>query len=332
MDSESLVLVREVDRRGSLTRAAASLHVTQSALSHAVRRIEERLGTPVWKREGRTLRLTPAGEYLLGLANRLLPQLEHADAVIAQYAGGGRGMLRIGMECHPCYRWLLRVVAPYLRAWPDVDVDVRQRFQFGGIGALFGHEIDVLVTPDPVRREGLRYVPVLDYEQVLVVPAGHRLARAKHATAADLAEETLITYPVAIERLDVFSQFLIPARRLPRRHKVIEDTDVMLQMVASGRGVTALPRWLVDEYRPSLGLVPVRLGPRGILKQIFLGLREGDARVDYVAAFVELAAAAQRSGSIARATKASTIEGTTFTRGPKGSRQSSGAKKVAARR
>lgn len=64
-----------------------------------------------------------------------------------QFAQGERGSLRIGMECHPCYQWLLKIVSPYLAAWPDVDVDVKQKFQFGGIGALFGYEIDMLVTP-----------------------------------------------------------------------------------------------------------------------------------------------------------------------------------------
>jgi LysR family transcriptional regulator for metE and metH len=101
VDSLHLTIIREVERSGSLTAAANALHLTQSALSHAVRKMEARLGTAVWKREGRSLRLTQAGAYLLNLANRLLPQLEHAEDVMAQYAKGQRGSLRIGMECHP---------------------------------------------------------------------------------------------------------------------------------------------------------------------------------------------------------------------------------------
>ncbi|MCA3811804.1 MAG: LysR family transcriptional regulator, partial [Burkholderia sp.] len=164
-----LVVIREVERQGSLTAAANALHLTQSALSHTVRKIEQQLGTPIWDREGRGLRLTQGGQYLLKLANRLLPQFELAEERMKQYAKGERGTLRIGMECHPCYQWLLKVVSPYLSRWPDVDVDVKQRFQFGGIGALFGYDIDVLVTPDPLNKPGLRFDPVFDYEQVLVV-------------------------------------------------------------------------------------------------------------------------------------------------------------------
>lgn len=284
-----LMLVREVDRQGSLTAAAEVLCLTQSALSHAIKKIEQHLATPIWTREGRSLRLTQAGRYLLQLANRLLPQLEHAEQVMAQYAAGQRGNLRIGMECHPCYQWLLKVVAPYLAAWPDVDVDVKQKFQFGGIGALLSYEIDILVTPDPLHRPGLRYEPVFDYEQVLVVANGHRLAGQSDVAPDQLSGETLITYPVEIERLDIYNQFLLPAGCQPKRHKTIETTDIMLQMVASGRGVAALPRWLVDEYAPKLGISAVRLGPQGIAKQIFLGVRELDAEIGYLKAFIELA-------------------------------------------
>jgi LysR family transcriptional regulator for metE and metH len=284
-----LAVIREVDRQGSLTAAAEVLCLTQSALSHTVKKVEQQLGTAIWKREGRTLRLTQAGQYLLGLANRLLPQLEHAEQLMRQYASGQRGALRIGMECHPCYQWLLKVVSPYLLSWPDVDVDVKQKFQFGGIGALFAHEIDILVTPDPLHRPGLRFEPVFDYEQVLVVGRQHRLAGLSHIVPQQLSDEILVTYPVEIERLDIYNQFLTPAGCAPKTRKVIETTDIMLQMVASGRGVAALPRWLVDEYAGKLAIAPIRLGPHGIAKQIFLGVRESDAAIDYLKAFVDLA-------------------------------------------
>jgi LysR family transcriptional regulator for metE and metH len=169
-----------------------------------------------------------------------------------------------------------------------VDVDVKQKFQFGGIGALFGYEIDLLVTPDPLFKPGLRFEPVFDYEQVLVVP-GITAGAGAPCLPGQLAQEILITYPVAPDRLDIFTQFLHAGGHRPRRHKTIETTDIMLQMVASGRGVAALPRWLVEEYASKVDVVPVRLGPDGISKQIFLGVRETDSAIDYLQAFIELA-------------------------------------------
>ncbi|MCV2216038.1 LysR family transcriptional regulator [Thauera sp. Sel9] len=289
LERAHLEIVRAVDRYGSLTAAAEKLHVTQSALSHTVRKLEDQLGTAIWHREGRSLRPTQAGEYLLAVAQRLLPQLELAEERLRQFAQGERGALRIGMECHPCYQWLLKIVSPYLAAWPAVDVDVKQKFQFGGIGALFGYEIDLLVTPDPLHKTGLVFEPVFDYEQVLVVSRAHRLAGAGHVNPEQLSDETLITYPVSLDRLDVYTRFLTPAGISPKRHKPIETTDIMLQMVASGRGVAALPRWLVEENAKRFGVVPVKLGPQGVDKQIFLGYREADGGIDYLRAFIEMA-------------------------------------------
>lgn len=289
IERNHLAIIREIDRLGSLTAAAETLFLSQSALSHTIKKLEQSFGTAIWQRDGRNLRLTQAGNYLLMVANRLLPQLERAEERLGQYAKHERGILSIGMECHPCYQWLLKIVAPYLAQWPDVDVDVKQKFQFGGIGALFTYDIDLLVTPDPLYKPGLEFEPVFDYEQVLVVNKGHPLAREKYVIPEQLSNEILITYPVEIDRLDIYNQFLQPAGISPKKHKTIETTDIMLQMVASGRGVAALPRWLVEEYAINLDLVPVQLGTKGIAKQIFLGMREADNDIDYLKSFVDIA-------------------------------------------
>ena len=284
-----LDIMRAVNAEGSLTTASESLHLTQSALSHSIKKLEEQLGVEVWYREGRNLKPTKAGEYLVATALRLAPQLDLAEERLRQFGRGERGTFKIGMECHPCYRWLIKVAKPFLVAWPNVDLDVRQKFQFGGLGALFNHEIDLLVTPDPLYKAGLRYEPVLDYEHVLVVGPDHPLRNAGWVRPEQLADETLITYPISLERLDIFTHFLTPAGILPRRRMPIETTEIMLQMVACGRGVTALPRWFVEEYAQSYPVFPVRLGKDGITKQIFVGFRESDAGIDYLLGFLSLA-------------------------------------------
>ena len=292
LDRQHLSILREVDRLGSVTAAADKLNLTQSAVSHTMRKFEERHGVTVWQKEGRGLRLTQAGEYLLALAQRVLPQIDHAERVLADFAQGQRGALRAGMECHPCQQWLMRVVAPYLAAWPDVDLDLRSAFRFGGIAALLGHEIDLLITPDPLDLPGITYSPVFDYELVLAVPEDHTMGAV--AAPSDLTTETLITYPVEPARLDIFTRFLVPGNCLPRRHRTVETTDMMLQLVASGRGVSAVPDWLLLEEGAGLPIRGVRIGEQGISKSIHLGTRRGDEKIDYMAGFLELARKTQR--------------------------------------
>lgn len=289
LDRQHLAILREVDRLGSVTAAAGRLNLTQSALSHTIRKFEQRHRIKVWEKDGRGLRLTQAGEYLLALAGRVLPQMDHAELVLAEFADGHRGALRAGMECHPCQQWLMRVVAPYLAVWPDVDLDMRTAFRFGGIGALLGHEIDLLITPDPLDLPGIHYTRVFDYEMVLAVPRDHPLTGP--ARPQDLTAETLITYPVAPERLDIFTQFLVPGHCLPRRHRTVETTGMMLQLVAAGRGVSAVPDWLLREEGAGLDLRAVKLG-RGIAKGLHIGLRKGEESIDYIAGFLAQAKSA----------------------------------------
>lgn len=289
LERTHLTIIREVDRLGTLSDAAKHLHLTQSALSHTIKKLETRLGTKIWQKDGRRIQLTQAGKHLLFLANRLLPQFKHAEELLEQYAAGQRGILRIGMECHPCYQWLLTVVSPFLQAWPHVDLDIKQKFQFSGIGALFEHEIDMLITPDPLIKKALSFTPVFDYELVLVVGKDHPLAGKKYVTPEQVSNEILITYPVETERLDIFNQFLLPANHLPRKHKLIENTEIILQMVADERGVSALPQWLLNDYAKRLPVKSVKLGRRGIVKQIFIGNRKTDNEIDYIKNFIEIA-------------------------------------------
>ena len=289
LERNHLTIVQTIAEVGTMTAAANQLCLTQSALSHAIKKLESQLGVAIWVKEGRRLRLTQVGQTILNLADRVLPQIAHSEQLIAKMAEGSQGSLRIGMECHPCYQWLLNIVGPFLTRYPKVDLDVRQRFQFGGVGALLGFDIDVLVTPDPLYISGLEYLSVFGYEHVLVVAGSHRLAEKVYIEPHDLSSENVITYPVEPSRLDIFSQFCSPAGVAVKKHTQIETTEILLQMVACERGVAALPRWLVEDNQQKLNIVPIRLGEEGIFKTINLGFRMNEARPTYLNHFIDLA-------------------------------------------
>lgn len=281
-----LSIVSALERHGTLTRAAEELCLTQSALSHIIGKLESNLGCKLWRREGRRLHLTEAGRHLLKVSTQVLPLLEKSEETLAQYGEGRRGTLRIGIECHPCYQWLLKVVDGYLHEWPDVDLDVTQRFQFSGVEALQHQHIDMLLTPDPVHAKTLSYDSVLDYELLLVVSDKHSLAGKEYVTPGDLAGESLLTYPVPRERLDVFNRFLTPESVEPATHRHVETTEIMLQLVAAERGITTLPDYIVSRYEHSMPIASLHLGKAGMQNALYLGYRTEEADIDYLAGFV----------------------------------------------
>jgi len=284
-----LEIIREIDRQRTLTDAAAVLHLSQSALSHSIRKLEQHTGVKIWIKQGRTLEFTEAGRFLLSLANRILPQFEHGDSTLTRFSSGKKGTLRIGMECHPCYQWLLKIVLPYLQKWPEVDMDIKKDFQFDGYKAIKDHETDLLITPDPYNDDDLIFTPIFPYEMVLVVAKDHRMGGKNNITAEELKTETLFTYPVDTERLDIFTHFLMPSACRPAHHKFVEDHEIMIQMVAAGRGVTALPDWMVAGYVELLPIKALRLGNSGLHKKLYTAIRATDTKVTYIQDFVTTA-------------------------------------------
>lgn len=283
-----LKIIRSLADNGTLTAAANALFLTQPALSHQMRYLEKKLGVPLWQREGRQLRLTQAGEVLLQVARQVLPVLEQTEKTLQAYGEGRQGVLRLGVECHPCYEWLKGILADFLVALPDIDIDIVNKFQFSGLEGLLNHHVDLLVTPDIVKKQGVVYEALFDYELVLLVAKDHVLANETYINADQLNHEVLLTFPVAHERLDVFTQFLLPASISPKT-KSIESLDIMVQMVGLGRGVTVLPGWLAAEYCQQLPVAAIRLGLKGLSKTLFVAIRQADIEISYIKRFVALA-------------------------------------------
>lgn len=287
IERSHLKIIQALAEHGTLTAAANALFVTQSALSHQMRYLEQKLEVGLWERQGRKLRLTQAGQLLLRVARQVLPVIEQAENTLKAYAGGRQGVLRLGVECHPCYEWLKGVLGDYLVKMPKMDVDIVHKFQFSGLQGLLNHHIDLLVTPDKVNQQGLVYAPLFDYELVLLIAEDSPLADKPFIEAEDISSELLLTFPVPKERLDVYTRFLMPAGVSPE-HKAMESLEIMIQMVSLARGVTILPDWLARQYVDLLPVSTLRLGRKGVMKTLYAAMREGEESVPYMQAFIEL--------------------------------------------
>lgn len=288
IEHSHLTIILALHDKGTLTEAANTLHLSQSALSHQIRYLEKKLDVALWQREGRSLKLTQAGNLLLQTAQQVLPVLEQAEQTLKAYGEGRQGILRIGVECYPCHQWLTGAIGDFLQQMPDVDIDIVNKFQFSGLEGLLNQHIDILITPDRVQSKNIGYEALAEYELMLVVSAGHLLAFRDVVTPEDLMDATLLTFPVPHERLDILVRFLNPAGIKPARIKKIESIELMLKMVDLGRGVCVLPEWLADNYRQNMALKKIRLGEDGIQKKLFAALRERDKDIAYMQQFIAI--------------------------------------------
>ncbi|HWV63857.1 MAG TPA: LysR family transcriptional regulator, partial [Oxalicibacterium sp.] len=241
---KTLVALREA---GNLLRAATLLNVTQSALSHQIKQLEDHHGTPLFERKSVPVRFTPAGERLLKLADAVLPQVAESERDLVRLEQGTAGQLRIAVECHTCFDWLMPSMDVFRGRWPEVELDIVSGFQADPVGLLYEHRADVAIVSDIDPDETVDYHPLFRFEIVALLAHDHPLAKKEYLTARDFAGDTLITYPVPDDMLDVVRQVLKPAGVKPER-RTTELTVAMLQLVASRRGIAALPLWAVQPY------------------------------------------------------------------------------------
>jgi len=281
--------IKAIHDSGGLARAADQLNITQSALSHQIKGIEDQAGVELFVRRSKPLKLSASGMRLLAAAEAILPQVAALEAEFEGLAEGRSGRLHIAIECHACFEWLLPVLEEFRKAWPDVDVDIRPGLAFDALPALRKEEVDLVISSDPEDLPGTDFTPLFDYEPVFVAASSHPLAQRAFIEAKDFEGETLITYPVDRERLDVFSQLLTPNKVEPKTIRQVELTAVILLLVASNRGVAVLPDWVVRQVRYSSDYVTLPLTETGITRRLYAATRTGETNLPFMAHLIRLA-------------------------------------------
>ncbi len=281
--------IKAIHEAGGLARAADVLNITQSALSHQIKGLEDQTGVELFIRRSKPLKLSAAGMKLLALAETVLPQVAALEQDFEGVQDGKAGRLHIAIECHACFEWLFPVLEEFRKAWPDVDVDIRPGLAFDALPALQKEAVDLVVSSDPESLPNVDFTPLFDYDPVFVASSKHPLAQKDFIEAEDFRGETLITYPVDRARLDIFSQLLTPSKVEPASVRQVELTAVILLLVASKRGVSVLPDWVVREVKYNSDYVTRPITETGLTRRLYAATRSDDTMKPYMAHLMRLA-------------------------------------------
>jgi LysR family transcriptional regulator for metE and metH len=281
--------IRAIQQAGGLQRAADMLNMTQSALSHQVKGLEDQAGMELFVRRSKPMRLSAAGIRMLRAAERILPEIDAMEEEFRALRAGRTGRLHIAIECHACFDWLFPVLELFRHAWPEIDVDIKAGLAFEALPALNREDVDLVISSDREPPPGIVFNPLFDYHPTLVASAQNPLAAKDFITAEDFRDQVLITYPVSRDKLDVFTEILTPAKVEPRAQRTAELTAVILMLVGSNRGVAVLPDWVMREVKTNADYITRPLGPEVVTKRMYAATREEDAAKPYIAHFLRLA-------------------------------------------
>ncbi len=297
-----LKAVTALAETGSVTRAAARLHLTQSALSHQIAALEAYLELPIFAREQRPLRLAPAGAQLLALAQRLLPEVEEVRRQLAHLKSAAAPReLRIAVECHTCYDWLMPAMDAYRELHPEVEQDLVPGFHTEPLKLLAAARAEIVIVSEAKRQAGIAYFPLFTYEMVALVARTHPLVGKRYLSARDFSGETLLTYPVPDRMLDLVRHVLKPAGVNPPR-RTAELTVAILQLVASRRGIAALPRWAVQPYLERGYVAALPIGSKGLRGRLYAAVRANEQKIhaEFATLLAEMALSTLASVAVIR--------------------------------
>ena len=274
---------------GSLAGAAKKRFVTQSALSHQIKELETRINSAIFVRKSKPLTFTHEGARLLNLAEEILPKVIATESDLKRGLEGESQQLKLGIEGHSCFRWLMPVIEQFKQHAPDAQVDISSRHLFDSLNALQTGGLDIVLTSDPVPGHSVAYQHLFDFEVKLVTSSEHPLAKKAYVTPSDLAKETVISYPVPLARLDIYKHFLEPAGVEPGEQKQCDLTSMLLQRVACNDGVSTLPTWSIRESQ-GLSLAAIKLGAEGLKRPLFGAYRRDATNASLIQKWLELVA------------------------------------------
>ncbi|ALH96256.1 LysR family transcriptional regulator [Acinetobacter equi] len=290
LELRHLKTLKALREHGSLVAAAGDLCLTPSALSHQLRELDQWFGVEVVNRRTRPVSFSNVGQRLLKLADEVLPQVQIAQTDISRIVHGQTGRIIFSSECHSCFDWLMPLLNQYRQQYLDVDLDFASGFDANPHELLQIGEFDLLITADPIALKGIEYFPIFEYESRLVLSNTHPLVRVQNITVQELAEETLVTYPVDKHRLDIMSRLFIPANIHPKKIRTTDLTQMLIQLVASGHGIAALPDWVVKEYEQKGWVTSRRLdcvAEQGLRRTLYAGYRTEEKEKDYFEGFLK---------------------------------------------
>jgi LysR family transcriptional regulator, regulator for metE and metH len=288
LDSRHLRLVAEVARAESVKGAADRLNVSQSAVSHQLSELEDKLGTALFVRLGRRMLPTPAGRLLAEAAGPVLDTISQAEHKVSQLARNVSGELRVSAHCHTGYHWLPAIVDGLRRRYPTFEVHISPEFTMDPIRALLEGRLDLAIMNDDSDDRRLRYHELFDDEHVAIVPSSHPWAARGSVTPEELVSEQLYLYSRSIDDSFIVQKVLRPAGIALQRVTYLQLTEGIIEMVKAGMGVSVLPRWSIVNVIAAGEVKALRITRQGVFRKWFAATLRGVPPTPFMEEFIRL--------------------------------------------
>jgi LysR family transcriptional regulator for metE and metH len=284
MDIRHLKMVKEVAKHGNLTKASEHLFLSQSALSHQLKDVEDYFKTQIFIRQKKQMILTNTGKVILEAGEKILSELETTKNKIQMLTDKNAGEIRISTECYTSYHWLSGFLSEFRTLYPKVHIHINPDATYNSEKALLDDKIDIGIVEDNLNPK-LNYTPLFRDEFVAVVHNDHPMAALRWVEPENFYGEDYIMYNIPDEISTVFKTIFKKGQ--PKKVYKIALTEAIIQMVKAGIGVSVLPHWIVAPHIESGELTAVPLTRKGMKRTWYAATLKNKELPPYINVFIK---------------------------------------------
>lgn len=282
-----LQLLKVLSETKNVTRAAEQLFLSQSALSHQLRGLQDHFNGELFTRSGKEMIPTMLGQSLIASAEEILPQLKAAEEKAMQIAKGSVGNIRISTACYTFYHWLSPVLKTFRSSYPNIELALVTDAAYQLESFFKAGKLDVSLTHYKPTFQGIESFPLFEDELLLVVHQDHPFAVQKIVEIEQLAEVHYITYQADLKKSITYQEVFKSNNVAPQKITHVQLTEAILEMIRANMGVSILSNWAIQPHLLDGELVAIRIGKKGVHRRWWASILKQKVTPHYLENFIE---------------------------------------------
>lgn len=286
MEIKYFRLIKTIEEEGNIAKSAKKLFLTQSALSHQLKELEERLGFKVFNRVRNKWQLTDEGNELYKLGNSIIESIEKGFQNIEQLRAGSIGTIKVSTECYSFYQGLSSFIQKMGLLYPKINVDLILEATHQPVSKILSNDIDIAIVTSKPEHNSLDSTAVYEDEIFAVMHKENPLNKLDFLDFNDFSNTHLIIHSYPLETVSIFKQFLHPNKITPLKISAIPLTEVALEMVNANMGIICMPKWALQPFKIPKDILFKRISKNGLKRTHYLVFRKSDKTKKYFNDFI----------------------------------------------
>ena len=286
MEIKHFRLIKTIAEEGSIAKSSNKLYLTQSALSHQLKELENQLGFLIFQRSRNQWKLTDEGNELYQIGLKILNDLEEGFNKIDLLRLGSSGTIKLSTECYSFYQGLPAIIQKMGLLYPDVTVDLILEATHQPISKLLSNEIDIAIVTEKIANDKLIYKETGEDEIFAILHKENPLNDLDFLEPSHFSKVHLIIHSFPLETVSVYQNILKPNKITPLKISAIPLTEVAMEMVNANMGIMCMPKWALEPLQISKNISIKSIGMNGLKRTHYLAIRKSDENKKYIKDFV----------------------------------------------